>query len=45
MDLTASLELTMEVADVVQGLEDEFPLRGISAVVVLIPQKIQQAGH
>ena len=30
-------QLTMEVAEVVQGVEDELPLRGISAVVVLIP--------
>ena len=37
MDLTASLELTMEVAEVVEGEEDELPLRGILAVVVLIP--------
>ena len=31
-------QLTVEVAEVVQGVEDELPLRGISAVVVLIPQ-------
>ena len=31
-------QLTVEVAKVVQGVEDELPLRGISAVVVLIPQ-------
>ena len=31
-------QLTMDVAKVVQGVEDELPLRGISAVVVLIPQ-------
>ena len=31
-------QLIMEVAEVVQGVEDELPLRGISAVVVLIPQ-------
>ena len=31
-------QLTVEVAEVVQGVEDEHPLRGISAVVVLIPQ-------
>ena len=30
-------QLTVEVAEVVQGVEDELPLRGISAVVVLIP--------
>ena len=37
MDLTASLELTVEVAKAVQGVEDELPLPGISAMVVLIP--------
>ena len=31
-------QLTLEVAEVVQRVEDELPLRGISAVVVLIPQ-------
>ena len=31
-------QLIVEVAEVVQGVEDELPLRGISAVVVLIPQ-------
>ena len=31
-------QLTVEVAEVVQGVEDELPLRGILAVVVLIPQ-------
>ena len=31
-------QLTMEVVEVVQGVEDELPLQGISAVVVLIPQ-------
>ena len=31
MDLTASLKLTVEVAEVVQGVDDELPLRGISA--------------
>ena len=31
-------QLTVEVAEMVQGVEDELPLRGISAVVVLIPQ-------
>ena len=31
-------QLTMELAEVVQGVEDELPLRGISVVVVLIPQ-------
>ena len=31
-------QLTVEVAEVVQGVEDELPLRGISPVVVLIPQ-------
>ena len=30
-------QLIVEVAEVVQGVEDELPLRGISAVVVLIP--------
>ena len=45
MDLTASLKLIVEVAEVVQGVEDELPLWGISAEEVLIPQKIQQAGH
>ena len=34
---TASLGATLEVAEVVQGVEDELPLRGILAVVVLIP--------
>ena len=28
----------VEVVEVVQGVEDELPLRGISAQVVLIPQ-------
>ena len=37
VDLTASLSSQMEVAEVVQGVEDELPLRGISAVLVLIP--------
>ena len=31
-------QLIVEVAEVVQGVEDELPLRGISAVVVLISQ-------
>ena len=44
-DLIASLQLTVEVAEVMQGVEDELPLWGISTMVVLIPQKIQQAGH
>ena len=30
-------QLTVEVEEVVQGVEDELPLRGISGVVVLIP--------
>ena len=38
MDLTASLKLIVEVAEVVEGVEDELPLRGISIVVVLMPQ-------
>ena len=38
-------QLIMEVAEVVQGVEDELPLRDILAVLVLIPQKIRQAGH
>ena len=38
-------QLTVEVAEVVQGVEVELPLQGISAVIVLIPQNIQQAGH
>ena len=37
MDITASLELTVGVVEVVQGVEDELPLRCISAVMVLIP--------
>ena len=45
MDLTASLQPTVQVAEVVQGVEDGLPLRGISAEVALIPQKIRQAGH
>ena len=31
-------QLIMEVVEVVQGVEGELPLLGISAVVVLIPQ-------
>ena len=31
-------QLTVEVAEVVQGVENELPLRGISEVVLLIPQ-------
>ena len=31
-------QFIVEVAEVVQGVEDELPLRGILAVVVLIPQ-------
>ena len=42
---TTSLKLKVEVAEVVQGVEDELPLRGLSAKVALRPQKIQQAGH
>ena len=38
-------QLTGEVVEVVQGVEDELPLQGISAVVVQIPQKIRQVGH
>ena len=34
-------QLTIEVAEVVQGVEDELPLQGILAEVVLIPQKIR----
>ena len=30
-------QLIVEVVEAVQGVEDELPLRGISAVVVLIP--------
>ena len=30
-------QLTMEVVEVVQGVEGELPLQGISAGVVLIP--------
>ena len=37
VDLIASLKPTVEVAEVVQGVDDG-PLRGISAVGVLIPQ-------
>ena len=35
--LIASLQLTVEVAKLVQGVEDELPLWGISTMVVLIP--------
>ena len=45
MDLTANLKPIVQVAKVVQGEEDGLPLRGISALVVLIPEKIQQIGH
>ena len=38
VDLTASLKPTMEVAEVVQGVDDGLPLWGILAVGVLIPQ-------
>ena len=38
MDLTASLKPIVEVVEVVQGVDDGLPLRGISAVGVLIPQ-------
>ena len=38
MDLTASLKPTVEVAEVVQEVDDGLPLRDISAVGVLIPQ-------
>ena len=31
----------VQVAEVVQGVEDGLPLRGTSAVVVLVPQKIR----
>ena len=31
-------QLIVEVAEVVQGVEDELPLQGILAMVVLIPQ-------
>ena len=33
MDLTASLKLIVEVAEVVQGVDDELPLRGTSAML------------
>ena len=45
MDLIASLKLTVEVVEVVQGVEDELPLQGISTEVLLIPEKIWQVGH
>ena len=37
MHLVASLEPAMQVAKVVQGVDDGLPLRSISAMVVLIP--------
>ena len=35
----------VQVVEVVQGVEDGLPLWGTSAEVVLVPQKILQAGH
>ena len=37
VDLTASLKPTVEVVEVVQGVDDGLPLQGISAIVGLIP--------
>ena len=41
MDLAASLKPTVQVAEVVQGVDDGLPLWGISAEVVLIAQKVR----